>query len=127
MWVADRDDELSDAQPFGVAELGRPQVAGVDPEQCKVGHRIGADDFELELTAVDERRTPAVCSLDYVRRGQREAVGGDHDGAAAAVQALAAPDPSRDPQVRHRRRQPLGDGGDGLRVGVERFILARVV
>ena len=127
MWISDRDDELPDPQPLGVAELGRPQVAGVDPQQCKVGHRIRANDLEVELTAVHERRTAAVGPLDHMRGGQGEPVGRDHDGAPAAVQSPAATDPSRDPQVRDRRRQPLRDRGNGLGVGIERFVLVRVV
>jgi hypothetical protein len=124
---ADRDDELTDPQPLGVAELGRPQVAGVDPKQSQVRHRIRADDLELELAAVDERRPTAVGPLDYMRRGEGEAVRRDHDGAAAAVQPAATPDAPRDPEVRYRRRQPLRNRGHGLGVSVEWLVLSSVV
>ena len=54
MWIADRDDQLSDPQTLSVAELGWSQVARIDSKQGKVGQRIRADDLEAELAAVDE-------------------------------------------------------------------------
>jgi hypothetical protein len=60
--VADRDDELADAQPLGVAELGGHEVARVGAQHREVRERVGADDLELELAAVDERRAPAAAA-----------------------------------------------------------------
>ena len=60
---------------------------------------------------------------DDVRGGEHEAVRRDHDAAAAAVDRAAAPNAPRDAQVRDRRREPLGDGDDGPRVGVERLLV----
>ena len=54
VWIADRDDQLSDPQTLSVAELGWSQVARIDSKQGKVGQRIRADDLEAELAAVDE-------------------------------------------------------------------------
>ena len=57
-----------------------PSVAGVevvgrDPEHGEVGEPIGADDVEVELATVDERRRSAVRSVDDVRRREHVAVG----------------------------------------------------
>ena len=57
--VADRDDELADAQPGRVAEHGRVQVARVGAQDGEIGQRVGADDVERQLAAVDERRDAA--------------------------------------------------------------------
>ena len=122
--VADRDDELADAQPLCIAELRRHEVARVDAQHGEVGERIGADDLELELAAVDERGAPAALGArDDVRGGEREAVRRDHDAAAAPVEHAAAADASRDAEIRDRGRQPLRHGRHGLRVGVERFLV----
>ena len=43
MRVADRDDELADAQALRVAELGGDEVAAVDAQHRQVGQRVGAD------------------------------------------------------------------------------------
>ena len=43
--AADRDDELADAQPVGVTELGRGQAVRVESEHGEIGERIGADDL----------------------------------------------------------------------------------
>ena len=42
--VADRDDELADAQLRGVPQLGRGRGGGVDAQQAEVGERVDADD-----------------------------------------------------------------------------------
>ena len=42
--AADRDDELADAEPFGVAELRRGEAVRVEPEDGEIGERVGADD-----------------------------------------------------------------------------------
>ena len=54
MRVADRHDELADAQPLGVAELGRRQIACVGAQNREVGQWICADDLDPRLAAIDE-------------------------------------------------------------------------
>ncbi len=54
--VADRDDELADAQRRRVAQLGRDQVAALGLEHGEVRQRVAADDGEAQLAAVAERR-----------------------------------------------------------------------
>ena len=127
MRVADRDDELSDAQALRVTELGGDEIPAVDAQHREVGERIGADHLELELAAVDERRaTAALGARDHVRRGEREAVRGDHDAAATAVEDAAAANPSRHPEVRDRRRKPFRNGRDCARIRVESLVVAAV-
>src|SRR5437764_1408364 len=66
--IADRDYELPDAQPFGVAELGRHEVAALCAQQREIRERIGADQLEAELAAVREGGAPApVAAGDDVR------------------------------------------------------------
>ena len=122
MRVADRDDELADAKLLRIAEFRRLEVASVGAEDGQVGQWIRPDDLEFELTAVDERRaTVTFRSGDDVRGRQHEPVRGDGDGAATAVQDAAAPDPSRNAEVRNGRGEPLGDAGHGAGVAIERL------
>jgi hypothetical protein len=114
--VADRDDELSHPQRLGVAELGRLQSVSIGPQHREVRQGVGPDNLERELAAVDERRTPAAGAGDDVGGRQHEAVRRDHDGAAAAPP---------DAQVRHGRRELLGNADDGLGIRVERVLLRR--
>ena len=72
--VADRDDELADAEPIGVAERGRGQAAAGRADDGEVRQRVAADDVEAELGAVDERRGPARRRRDDVGRRQEVAV-----------------------------------------------------
>ena len=65
----------------------------------------------------------AVRAGHHVRGGEHEAVGRDHDAAAAADGPAATPHPPRDAEVRDGRREPLGDGDNCPRVGVERLVL----
>ena len=119
--VADRDHELADPQPLGVAQLGGDEVVRLGPKHGEVGVRVGADDVEAQLAAVDERGAAGPRrALDHVRRGEQEPVRRDHHRAAAA-----GPPAARDAEVRHRRREPLGDRDHGARVGVERFFFRR--
>ena len=119
--VADRDHELADAQPFGVAQLGGDEIVRLGPQHREVGVRVGADHVEAQLAPVDERGAPGPRrALDDVRRGEHEPVRRDHHRAAAAGSPAA-----RDAKVRDRRREPLGDRDHGVRVGVERLFLGR--
>ena len=100
MRVADRDDELADAQRGGVAELGGRVRLAVGAQHREVGERVGADHARLDLAPVGERRAnarPAPPALDHVGGGEHEAVGRDHDAGAAAA--------ARDAQVGDRRRE----------------------
>ena len=97
MRVADRDHELADAKRCRVAELGRRQVARVGAQHREVGERVGADDGEVELPAVDERRPPpGPAAADDVGGGEHEAVGRDHDRASSAVEDTTSADAARD-------------------------------
>ena len=94
MRVADRDHELADAQALGVAERRGRQIAGRAHDR-EIGERVGADQLELDLAAVGERRVPAPAGArDDVRRGEQEAVARDHDAAAAAVRDASAAQPT---------------------------------
>ena len=55
MRVADRDDELADAQRGGVAELGRRVRLALGAQDREVGERVRADHARLDLAAVGER------------------------------------------------------------------------
>ena len=100
------------------------EIARVDAQHGEVGEGVGADDLELELAAVDERRAAAAFrARDDVGGGEREAVRRDHDAAAAPVEHAAAAHAARDAEVRDGGAQPLGHGRHGLRVGVERFVV----
>ncbi len=105
----------------GVRSLAWARTSG------QVGKGVGADDLGAQLAAVREGRADAVVALGHdVRRGQHVAVGGDRDGAAAALAPPPAGAPG-DAQVRHRRPQPLGDARDGARVGVERLRVGKAL
>ena len=54
--VADRDDQLADAQPLGLAER-RPASSSiaVDAQHREVGQPVDPDDLEAQLAPVDER------------------------------------------------------------------------
>ena len=85
--VADRDHELPDPQALRVAQFGGHEVARVGAEHGQVRMRVRADDLEAELAAVNERSPAAVLAAGHdMSRGEHEAVGRDHDCAAAAVQ-----------------------------------------
>jgi hypothetical protein len=117
MRVADRNDELTDAQSLGVSQLRRVQLAPVGAEEGEIGERVRAHDVELELTAVHERRPPTARACHHVRGGQHETVGRDHDGAAAATP---------DAQVGDGGRKPLRNRDHRLRVRVQRLVLSHV-
>ena len=86
--------------------------------------RVGADDLEAVLAAVDKGRFAAtVAARDDVGRGEQEAVRRDHDRAAAAVQAPPAAGAVRDAEVRDRRSEPLDDVDDRARVRVQRIVV----
>ena len=90
--VADRDHELADAQPFGVAELGGGEAVALGAQHRQVGERVAADDLEAQLAAVGEGGPAAAAPepADDVRGGEQEAVGREHDAAAGAGGHLAA-------------------------------------
>ena len=124
--VADRDDELTDAEALGVAELRRHEVLGVGTKHREIRVDVGADDLEPELAAVDEGRPArAPAARDHVRRGEHESVGRDHDRAPAAVQRAAPAAAVRHAQVRDRGREALRHGDHRAGVRVEGFGLAR--
>ena len=60
--VADRDHQLADAQPLGVAELGRDELAVLGADHGEVGERVAARDREAQLAAVGEARAAAVAA-----------------------------------------------------------------
>ena len=106
--VADRDDELADPQPLASPSSAGTRSRPSTPQDREVPERIGADDLEVELAAVDEGGASlALGARDHVRRREREAVGRDHDAAAASVEDAAASDASRDTEVRDGWRKPL--------------------
>ena len=124
--AADRDHELADAQPVGVAELGGREAVRVESQDGEIGERIGADELELVLASVDEGGAARAVGLrDDVCRGEQEPVRRDDDRAAASVEPAAAADPAGDAQAGDRWSELFGDGGDCVRVGVERLGLAR--
>src|SRR5918996_4346920 len=122
--VTDRDDELADAETLGVPELGRDEVGRLRAQDGEVGERVGAYHLSGHLAAVHEGRLDlAGRARDNVRGGEHEAVGRDDDSAPAAGRHAAAAHTPRDAQVRDGRREPLRDGDDGARVGVERLLV----
>jgi hypothetical protein len=60
-----------------------------------------------------------------VGRGDQEPVGRDRDRRAGALRLVAAADAPADAQAGHGADDPLGDGRDHLRVGVEGFLVRR--
>ena len=124
--VADRDDELPDAQPLGVPERRRPWRPAGRPDDGKVRQRVAPDDLELELGAVDERGGSPVRPGHDVRRGDEVADRLDGDRRAGTARRPAA-DLARDAQAGDRRDQALGRRRDGDRVGVEGGAVVRVV
>src|SRR5919197_2499391 len=84
--------------------------------------RVGADDVEAELAAVDERgAAPAVAAGDDVCGGEHESVRGDHYGAPAAVEPSASAAVVRDAEVRDGGCQPISHSNHGAGVRVERL------
>jgi hypothetical protein len=53
--VADRDDQLSDPEPRGFAELRRGEAASLEAEDRQVGELVPSDDIERDLSSIDER------------------------------------------------------------------------
>jgi hypothetical protein len=105
--VADRDDELADAQRRRVTEQRRLWRLVVGPQQGEVGERVGADHAEPQLPPVGEGGADAPARrLDDVRRGEQEPVRRDEHPRAAARGARPP-----DAQVGHRRRDRVGDVG----------------
>ena len=103
-----------------IAELRGHEIARIGAEDGEVGERVGADDLELQLAAVDEGcATRPVRAVDDVRGGEHEPVGGHGDGAAGAFQPSPAAHPARHAQVPDRGRQPIRDVRDDARVGVQ--------
>ena len=60
--VADRDDQLADAQPARIAELGKGRRLAVEAQDGEVGVGIVADQIRREAAPVGEGR------LDLARR-----------------------------------------------------------
>ena len=125
MRVADRDDELADAQLAASPSSARLEVVRVDAQHGEVGERVGADDVEAQLAAVDERRAR--------RRARRSTTWAEVSRKPSGVMTTPLPAPGHvrpprragDTKVRDRRRQVLGDAGDGARVRVERLAVTR--
>jgi hypothetical protein len=124
--IADRDHELSDPKVLRVPERGRDELAAFGPQNGEVGERVGADHLDGDLAPVHEGGADARgAARDDVRGGEHEAVGGDHDAAAAAVHSPAATDAARDPEVRDGGRKALRDPDDSLRIRIEHVLLGR--
>ena len=118
--IADGDDELPDAQPVGVADLGggeRLRVCGARPGPTGVP----AADLDAHLAAVDERRSHRSPADDDVRRGDEEPVRRDRDGRAAPASAPAA----QHFDCGDRRRDPLRRLDHHPRIGVERLFVVQ--
>ena len=87
---------------------GRSRALGA--EHGKVGERVRADEREGQVAAVGEARPQAAAgALDDVGRGEQEAVGRDHDAAAAPLPLAAAAVPPHDPDARDGRPQRARD------------------
>ncbi|HEY6888696.1 MAG TPA: hypothetical protein VI300_12980 [Solirubrobacter sp.] len=108
--VADRHDELPDAQLRRVPQLGGVGGGRVEPQQPEVGERVDADDAGLDVGAVGEGRAHASPAADHVGIGEHEAVRGDDDARARA--------PARHAQVGHGRPELLRHRDDDTRIGV---------
>ena len=116
--VADGDDELTDAQPRGVAERRRSRAAAGRPDDGEVRQRVASDDLELELGAVDERGGPSFRAGHDV--GRRHEVADRLDGhRGSGATARPAADLARHAQAGDRRDEPLGGRRHGDRVGIE--------
>ena len=110
--VADRDDELPDAQQSRVAQLRRGSDTRLRPQQRQVRQRIDAHDRSGHVDARSERHPHHPPARDHVRVREHEPVRRDHDARAGAATTHA--------QVRDRRAEPLGYAHHHLRVGVQR-------
>ena len=98
------------------------QVAPIGPQDREVGERVGADHLEFEVAAIGEGGGPVpVGPGDDVGGAEHEAVGADRDSAAGPHPATASRRPAADGEVGDRGTEPLGDPGDGPRIGVEGF------
>jgi hypothetical protein len=121
--VAHGDHQLPDPQRIGIAELGKRQVAGRQPQDGKVGERIVADHFRVQAVAFPCRGSELAPAVHDVAVGQGVAVRRDQEaGTLAALAVVARADDADD-----RRRHVFDDGDDGLRVGVEQVTLVGVV
>jgi hypothetical protein len=123
--VPDRDDELTDAEPLGVAELGRGERIR-EPQHREVGQLVCSYHRELDVPPVGERRAAGARGpRDDMRRGDKEAVGRDDDAAATAGKDASAAHASLDAEVRDGRRHALRSRDDDLRVRVECVVVCR--
>ena len=114
--VADRDHELADLEPAGVAETSGRRVAfGADNGEVREG--VTADDAERLLRSVDEGGIPAIDARNDVCRGDEVAVGCEGD--CRPDRPRTSRFPGGRLEARDRRDQRLGDGRDRRRVRVE--------
>ena len=125
MGIADRDDELADAKRLRISKLGRGEPDAVGANDREIGERIAAGDGEPEVAAVGEPGGAARAPGDDVSGGEDEAVVGDHDAATRSGLHPPAPRLALNPEARDRGSEPLGNRGNGARVGVERLLVGR--
>ena len=109
--IADRDDELPDAQRLGVGELGGLQARTRDADHREVGRGVAAHDRRAHLVRTVRDRDPDIANaLDDVRVRERVTIWRDDDATSAAPSA---------PHIDDARGHPLDDADDRLRVRVE--------
>jgi hypothetical protein len=77
--IADRDDQLADAQPRRAAEFGIGQPAGGKAQDCQIGRRIVADRCGFDLAAVGHRGGEPARAGDDMVVGQEITVRGEDD------------------------------------------------
>ena len=115
-WIADGDHQLPALERLGIAERrGRQRHVLFHPDQGQIGIRVVADQPRVEVAAVRGRHRKAVRPADHVRIGQNKAIGSQNNARSGARTARVR----RNVQADHRRSEPFGDAGDGLRIGVE--------
>jgi len=117
--VADRDDELADAQPRRAAKFGKGQAAGGKPQHGKIGRRVVADRHRLDLMPVGHRGDEPGRAGNDVVVGQQIAVGREHDTRADAAGPALWVDRS---DMRDGGTDPLERGCDTRRIGIERVL-----
>lgn len=122
-WVPDRNHQLTDPEPLGVAERGSRQAAARKSQERKVGIRILARDPGLNAGAVGEYGIQPRRAAHHMVIGQHVAVGRDDHtragpprGRKRIVGIVPAPAPA---DAHHRRPGALCDMDDGTGESVE--------
>ena len=132
--IADRDDELPDAQPRRAPERGVRRRRRVHSDDGEIRVRIGADDAGRVGRSVAQRNLEVARATDDVRVREHVAVGREDEPRSAPLFARARDADDGGAHLRHHARHGIGVRVErrvvGRRVGLirpVRFVVARVV